>query len=66
MNISKIDGPPKSVANLLCTTLATPRLIQQQHNWDEIIFQRALSIDYHHKIKTLYKDVNQLLIYLLQ
>ena len=60
MNISKIDGPPKSVANLLCTTLATPRLIQQQHNWDEIIF------DYHHKIKTLYKDVNQLLIYLLQ
>ena len=39
MHIPKIDGPPKSVANLLCTTLAPPRLIQQQQNWNEIIFE---------------------------
>ena len=44
MHIPKIDGPPKSVANLLYTTLAPPRLIQQQHNWDQIIFEIVLTI----------------------
>ena len=43
MHIPKIDGPPKSVANLLCTTLAPSRLIHQQHNWNEIIFEGALT-----------------------
>ena len=62
MHIPKIDGPPKSVANLF-TTLAPPRLIQQQQNWDENIFERALTIII--KSRSFFKDVNHLSPHLL-